>query len=211
MSLQRMEHAVSAAHLNEGDARWFPKWLSRCSQWTHQPPEETIEVNASRLIRFLQTWRNSGKPAFVRLLVVQALELYQQIRDPDHSSERITVELTEIRHTLGRPVQDNRDRRTGQTTAAKSTNPDVTDDAMRIGRMDPKKCRSLNRCEADASTALCATYGTRASRQGRTFFSGIWGPDIVSQPDESGGKEFLSGLAVHERVAASTQNRRSTG
>ncbi|MCA9037674.1 MAG: hypothetical protein KDA91_21220 [Planctomycetaceae bacterium] len=63
MSLQRMQHAVSTVHLSEGDARWFPHRLSRCSQWTRQPPEKTIEVTAAKLIRFLQTLRDSNKPS----------------------------------------------------------------------------------------------------------------------------------------------------
>lgn len=210
MSLQHMEQVVRDQGLSAGDARWFPHWLSQYARWTRQSLDTRITVNESQLIRFLQTLRDRGKPAFVRLQVVRALELYQQSADDrKQGTEPLTADLTEIRHTLERLVQEDKDRRASGSAAAVSAKLESTDDPMLIGKIDPNEPALL---QAMRKLMRVRHYAPRTERAyvgwAERFAASVGGwTENFSHAGEPEIKEFLTDLAVQGRVAASTQNQ----
>lgn len=208
MSIQQFSAAVKGSQLSEADAIWFPRWLDRYAQWTSQEGASRIVIRAESLIELLRQLRDSGRKAFIRLQVVRALEFYQRhvlaAAEPDLSSIRKKLEDVALSERRTQPSHSHRPTRPDDAPGF-----EVTDDKMLVGLIDPQEPALLQNMRRLMRTRHYAarterSYTGWACRFAR--FVGGW-DQVQSSVIESDVKEFLSGLAVNDRVAASTQNQ----
>jgi len=208
VSIQQFLVAVKAEKLSEGDAKWFPRWVDRYAQWTSQKGADKIVIRTESLIELLRQLRDSGKKAFMRLQVVRALEFYQR-----HVLAESEPDLSGIRSKLEEIAL--KERRT-QTSEESSPAPrssgsviEVTDDKMLVGLIDPNEPAILQQMRELMRTRH---YAARTERSYTGWacrfaqFAGGW-DSVASTVIESDVRDFLSELAVKDRVAASTQNQ----
>lgn len=208
MSIQQFLVAVKAEKLSEGDAKWFPRWVDRYAQWTSQKGADKIAIRTESLIELLRQLRDSGKKAFVRLQVVRALEFYQRhvlaVSEPDLSG--IRKKLEEIAQKEARTEASE-----SPSISHHGSGPviDVTDDKMLVGLIDPNEPAILQQMRELMRTRH---YAARTERSYTGWacrfadFAGGW-DKLASTVIESDVRDFLSELAVKDRVAASTQNQ----
>jgi hypothetical protein len=50
VSVQQFLVAVKVEKLSEGDAKWFPRWLDRYTQWTFQKGPDKVVIRTESLI-----------------------------------------------------------------------------------------------------------------------------------------------------------------
>jgi hypothetical protein len=50
VSVQQFLVAVKVKKLSEGDAKWFPRWLDRYTQWTFQKGPDKVVIRTESLI-----------------------------------------------------------------------------------------------------------------------------------------------------------------
>ena len=154
------------------------------------------------------TSARSGKKAFVRLQVVRALELYQRhvlaVPEPNLSGVREKLEKIAMREdrTEASARPDAAQRSSGSLI-------EVTDHKMLVGLIDPNEPAILPQIRKLMTTRH---YAARTERSYTVWawqfaqFAGGWDKP-ASTVIESEVRDFLSKLAVKDRVAASTQNQ----
>ena len=204
MSLSEMIKLANSSGLAKSDAQWWPKWMERYARSVHQVDAPRIDISRGSLISLLQRLRDSGKSAWVRLQVVRAVEFYQksvlQSSVPDLSDVRLTLEQLARKE---RAEKRHSDANSGHAGA------DPVDDKMLIGRIDPREPALLQEIR---TLMRVRHYAVRTERAYvgwiQRFVNSIggWSKDL-SDVAEMQVKEFLSNLAVEDKVAASTQNQ----
>lgn len=204
MSLSEMTRLANSSGLAESDAKWWPKWVKVYARSIGQIHAPRIDISRDSLIALLRSLRDSGKSAWVRLQVVRAVEFYQQIvlhdSVPDLSDVRLTLE--------GLTKKERSQKRSSQLDAAQAA-PDLVDDKMLIGRIDPSEPALLQEIR---TLMRVRHYAVRTERayvgwiQRFVKSIGGWSKDL-SDVNAMQVKEFLGNLAVEDQVAASTQNQ----
>ena len=77
-----MQRAPAATYLNlpvgKNDRKWFPKWIRRYASGLRKGKSETLPVEEAEVIRYLQSLRDHGVPAWQRLQAARAVEAYRK-------------------------------------------------------------------------------------------------------------------------------------
>ena len=70
--------------VGKNDRKWFPKWIRRYASGLRKGKSETLPVEEAEVIRYLQSLRDHGVPAWQRLQAARAVEAYRK-----HISESV--------------------------------------------------------------------------------------------------------------------------
>ena len=148
------------------------------------------------MIRFLQTLRDNGTPAWQRLQAVRAVELYRNL-----VWKTETPSLVKIRQTLGRLADRER---TGGDGSARLGN---AEERQLVGRVDSREPILIQRMRRELRVRRKALDTEKAYVGWVRRFIGHRGSEDLEQFGEPQIKDFLTSLAVEGNVAASTQDQ----
>ena len=76
MSAETFCRKLPSLPFGKSDRKWFPSWIRRYAGSLDRSRKEALPVSESNVIRFLQTLRDNGVPAWQRLQAVRAVEAY---------------------------------------------------------------------------------------------------------------------------------------
>jgi integron integrase len=191
-----MRSAVRNADLAKADKEWFPRWFLMFAQGTRQVQAQSVSIVIDDVIEFLKRLRAQGHAAWQRVQAVRAIEFYR-----DQVLVESAPDLLEIRSALSGLAAREQD----QDQLVSAVPPGVL-----IGRLDenePDVVQSMRR-------ALRLGHYSRRTEEAyvrwvERFLSSRGGVSLSSVATLGTGevKEFLTDLAVHAEVAASTQNQ----
>lgn len=145
MSVKRFRVLLNDARIGEAGIRWFPRWVLRYSS-TVGMIRGNLSVTEAEVIRFSQSLRDKGIPAWQRLQAVRAIEAYRDLvlntREPS---------LEKMRRVLGRLAEAEK-----AFGASGSDRPGIEDERRLIGQIDPAGHYGA----ADASATGTCRYPT---------------------------------------------------
>ena len=202
MSVRKFCLLLNEAKVSKNDKKWFPPWLRRYASTVEGVDgRETnhstgkLSVTEGEVIRFLQTLRDNGTPAWQRLQAVRAIEMYR-----DLVLKTQQPPLHEIRRTLGRIA--DRERATGaHFCGAKGDNREL------VGIIDPAEPAILQQMRRELRLRRKAMETEKAYVGWARRFIGHCGSADLQQFGEPQIRSFLTSLAVEGQVAAGTQDQ----
>jgi len=77
MSVQTFCRNLPSLPIGKNDRKWFPKWIRRYAGGLPQVSTDTLPVDEHEVIRFLQSLRDNGVPAWHRLQAALAVDRAQ--------------------------------------------------------------------------------------------------------------------------------------
>jgi integron integrase len=185
---------LNEAKLGKNDKKWFPPWVRRYAS-TVDVVQGKLSVTEGEVIRFLQTLRDNGTPAWQRLQAVRAVEMYRNLVWKSDQPA-----LHHIRQTLSRIA--DRDRATGaHFCGAKG------DDRELVGIIDPTEPAILQQMRRELRLRRKAMETEKAYVGWARRFIGHCGSAELQQFGEPQIRSFLTSLAVEGQVAAGTQDQ----
>ena len=78
MSVREFCLLLNEAKVGKNDKTWFPRWVRRYASMV-DTVQGKLSVTKGEVIRFLQTLRDNGTPAWQRLQAVRAVEIYRNL------------------------------------------------------------------------------------------------------------------------------------
>ena len=94
MSVDAFCRCLPTLPFGKNDRKWFPRWIRRYAGSLDRGKQDALPISESDVIRFSQSLRDHGVPAWQRLQAVRAVEAYRQhILNTDQPSLR-EVKLT---------------------------------------------------------------------------------------------------------------------
>ncbi|MFN3194236.1 MAG: integron integrase [Aureliella sp.] len=194
MSIKDFQRAVKLIELREKDQTWFPKWVSSFAKATQPNNHDVLNVDEALVIRYLQSLRDNGTPAWQRLQAARALERYQVIliRRKTVDFKPILAKLTEI---AGR-------EKAREVPRASSKVPGEGNEGL-LPADAPESLRSMQA----KLRLLHHPINTERTYLGwfRRYLRSI-GDSDPSQASEADIAQFLTELALDRKASASTQN-----
>jgi hypothetical protein len=198
MSLDAFRQLLGDCEISDSGRQWFPIWVERYAAFMKTPPRKNLSVDRDRVIEFLRSLRDAGVPAEQRLKAVAAIECYRDVVlctvDPGLSD--ISQKLAEIAE---------KERRAANQFTLNSS--DLAHSTGMIHLNEPQVIQSLRReCRLlhysirteKAYAGWVARFLKRYGLDDEDSFTAVGAPEV---------KAFLSGLAIHGKVAPSTQNQ----
>jgi hypothetical protein len=188
MSLFEMASSANSRGLAKYDAQSLPKWMEAYARSVHQVDVSRISISRESLISLLRRMRDSGKSAWVRLQVVRAVEFYRK-----SVLQSSVPDLSDVRLTLEQLARKERSQKRSPEFDAEQAAPDLVDDKMLIGRIDPREPALLQEIR---TLMRVRHYAVRTERayvgwiQRFVLSVGGWHKDL-SDVGEMQVKEFL--------------------
>ena len=193
MSAQIFCRELPRFPFDNNDRRWFPKWIRRYASSLQRSHEDPLSVSTLEVIRFLQSLRDRGVPAWQRLQAARAVEAYRKfVLRTDQPS------LLEIKQTLQRLAAQERNQTQPQTGV------NTTDVIGHLPANEPDIVRRLR----SELRQFGHKYDTEKAYVGwiKRFIKHCRSPEL-EQFGEPEIKAFLTRLAVEDDVAFSTQKQ----
>lgn len=195
MSVRKFCLLLNEARVRKNDKEWFPRWVRRYAS-TVETAQGKLSVTKAEVIRFLQTLRDNGTPAWQRLQAVRAVEMYRKL-----VCETEQPALHDIRRELGRLA--DRERAAGNGSGRIGT----ADERQLVGRIDPLEPAIVQQMRRELRVRRKA-LGTEKAYVGWVGrFINHCGSEEVQAFGEQQIKSFLTNLAVEGHVSAGTQDQ----
>ncbi len=137
MSANQYAAAVRSVKLRKADRTWFPRWVARFASSLGRSRSARLDFSEQSVIRFLQSLRDRGIPAWQRLQATRAIESYRNL-----VLQSETPSLFEICRTLERIAA--RERQLGTDVAMASG-----DDRELVGQLDPNEPKIVREMRAE--------------------------------------------------------------
>lgn len=171
-----------------------PRWIRRYES-TVDSVHGRLSVTEAEVIRFLQSPRDNGTPAWQRLQAVRAVEMYRSLvlRTEQPS-------LEQIRTTLGRIA--DQERVIGKTNGAGSTG-----ERQLVGRIDSNEPLVVQQMRREMRVRHKAMRTERAYVGWLRRYIEHCGSEDVQRFGEPQIKSFLTELAVEGEVTSGTQDQ----
>lgn len=77
MSLAKFEREVLGDRVSKSDQVWFPRWIRRYAMAFRDGLHSDLPVNKGAAVKFSQSLRDNGAPAWQRLQAVRAIICYR--------------------------------------------------------------------------------------------------------------------------------------
>jgi integron integrase len=203
--LDKFKQFVVSAKLAPSDKAWFPKRLEQFAAFTAQNPADPLDCSRKNVEAFLRHLKQAGRPTWQRLQTLEAIQQYavQLLATNDPELDDMHQKLVALKR------RENR-QRSQRTTA--DTSDDIDPQLLysqdgEVGVLDPSECeldremRKLLRVRHYALRTEDAYLGWVQR------FRGYLKRDDLSTATEPEIRDFLSHLAIQDKVAASTQNQ----
>ena len=195
MSVRRFCLLLDAAKGGKNDRKWFPRWV-RSYASSVRVIQDKLSVTEGEVIRFLQSLRDNGTPAWQRLQAVRAIEMYRNlVWKSDQPS------LLEIRQTLGRLA--DRERTMGEGSARLG----IAEERQLVGPIDPREPAITQQMRRELRLRRKAMKTEQAYVGWVRRYIAHCGSEDLQQFGEPQIKSFLTNLAVEGHVAAGTQDQ----
>ena len=195
MTVKRFCGLLHEAKFGKNDKKWFPRWIRRYASAVNET-EGVLPVTESQVIRFLQSLRNHGTPAWQRLQAVRAVEAYRNL-----VLETEIPPLGKIRQTLSRVADQERADGLG------AGRPGIRDDRHLIGVIDPNEPAIIQQMRRELRVRGKALETERAYVGWVERFIRHCGSEDLQQFGEPEIKTFLTDLAVEGDVSPGTQKQ----
>ena len=196
MTLVKFEQAVAQANtLSDNDQIWFPRWIRRYGLTFPRGLTDELPVNRDSAIRFSRSLLESGAPAWQRWQAVRSVEYYR-----DHVLDRSEPDLSDVIGTLARLGKQERN----VDLDAPMTEEEMATIRGKVDRAEPRLIQTMRgdmrllHYSMDTEKAYVRWVKRFMGHVGSTELESFREPDIET---------FLTKLAVHDQVAASTQTQ----
>lgn len=193
MSVRKLLSVLKSAHLHKDDRTWFGRWVQRYAGFLKMGDEHDLPVSKGSVIAFCRNLLKGTVPAWQRLQAVRAIEFYRseilQTADPD---------LLDIRHKLQRLASSGREQ---QATSSEDERREL------IGVIRSEEPLWIQKTRAELRLMHYAKSTEDAYIGWIQRFTKFLGSESLENYGSKELKEFLSRLAVDNKVAASTQNQ----
>jgi len=195
MNVKKFSWLLNEARLGKNDRRWFPRWLRRYAATVPMVGGE-LPVTGADVIKFSQSLRDNGTPAWQRLQAVRAVEAYRNLVLKTEEPS-----LADMRQTLGRLADQERALGTG------GGRPGVQDERHLIGRIDPREPAIVQQMRKELRLRHKAMRTERSYVGWVRRFIGHCQSEDLQDFGEPQIKSFLTELAVEGNVTSGTQNQ----
>ncbi len=191
MSVNEFKRRIPQTVEAEQDRIWFPRLLAGFARAIGQSDSQTLSIVAEEVIAYLQSLRDTGKPAWQRLQLVRALCTYQALvlKKMEPSLDDIKAKLIELAA---------RERVTGGGAGA---------DPGIAGKLDLNEPELIRRMRTELRRMRYKYLTEKAYVGWLRRFMVFCGSEELGNFGEGEIKEFLSDLAVTGNVSASTQKQ----
>ena len=125
MNVKKFCLLLHEAQVGKNDKTWFPRWIRRYASM-FETSQGKLVVTEANVIRFLQTLRDHGTPAWQRLQAARAVECYR-----DLVLKTQQPAFHDIRKTLSRLADRERDKDQPSGISQR--------EVARIGQIDPRE------------------------------------------------------------------------
>jgi integron integrase len=203
--LDKFKQFVVSAQLAPADQVWFPKRLEQFAAFTAQNAAEPLDCSRKSVEAFLRHLKQAGRPAWQRLQILEAIQQYSihMLATNDPELADMQEKLAELKRREGRRLS---------SPAAAGDGNEIDPQLLyaqdgEVGVLDPNEfeldrdMRKLLRVRHYALRTEDAYLGW--VQRFRSFLK----RDDLATATELEIRDFLSHLAVHDKVAASTQNQ----
>ena len=194
MSVRKFCRLLNEVKLGRKDKEWFPRWIRRYES-TVDSVHGRLSVTEAEVIRFLQSLRDNGTPAWQRLQAVRAVEMYRNLVLKTEQPP-----LEQIRTTLGRIA--DQERVIGKTNGAGSTG-----ERQLVGRIDSNEPLVVQQMRREMRVRHKAMRTERAYVGWLRRYIEHCGSEDVQRFGEPQIKSFLTELAVEGEVTSGTQDQ----
>jgi integron integrase len=195
MTVKRFCSMLHEAKFGKNDKKWFPRWVRRYASSVEET-EGNLPVTESQAIRFLQSLRDHGTPAWQRLQAIRAVEAYRNL-----VLDTEIPPLGKIRQTLSRLADQERADGLG------AGRPGIRDERHLIGQIDPDEPAIIQQMRKELRVRGKALETERAYVGWVERFVQHCGSQDLPQFGEPEIKAFLTDLAVEGNVSPSTQKQ----
>ncbi len=195
MSVETFCRNLPSLPYGKNDRNWFPKWIRRYAGGLRRGKTDELPVDESVVIRFLQSLRDNGVPAWQRLQGARAVETYRE-----HVLETDQPSLVAIKRTLQRLAAQERSGVSNATDNGQEV-PDV------VGPLPSNEPELIGRLRGELRR-LDYKYKTEKAYVNwvNRFIRHCKSPDLDCF-GEAEIKAFLTKLAVEGDVTSSTQKQ----